>query len=383
MEIGQLIWNQGAWKKHAQSSVEKPNLIIFFSGKELLKSGAPYLALQNKYPDANILGCSTAGEIIDDEVIEEGAVATTISFHKTEVLLKCLKIENSRQSFDVGKKLSDQFPEDDLKHLFILSDGQLVNGTRLIEGIKSGIANHVGVTGGLAGDGDRFEETLVACNAPPRAGIVAALGFYGDHIKIANGSAGGWDTFGPNRIITRSDGNILYELDHKPALDLYKKYLGSEAENLPSSALLFPLKISENEDDHSAGTVRTILSVDEQNKSMTFAGEMPVGYNAQLMMANFDRLIDGATDAAKIALNTMIKEEKNQQLALLISCVGRKLVLGPKIEEEVETVNEIFGKQTKQLGFYSYGEISPHHTTGKCELHNQTMTITLISEEDA
>lgn len=382
MEVGQLIWDQGAWKQHAHTSVEKPQLIIFFSGKELLKSGAPFQGLKNKYPDADIFGCSTAGEIIDNEVTEEGAVATTISFKNTEVLLKALEIDNAKQSFDVGKTLSSQFPEKNLKHLFILSDGQLVNGTKLIEGIKSGIAKHVGVTGGLAGDGDRFEETLVACNASPSSGIVAALGFYGNQIKIANGSAGGWDTFGPNRMITRSNGNILYELDHKPALDLYKKYLGAEAENLPSSALLFPLKISQSEDDKSNGTVRTILSVDEQNKSMTFAGDMPVGYNAQLMMANFDRLIDGATDAAKIALQTMIKEEGNQ-LALLISCVGRKLVLGPKIEEEVETVNEIFGKQTKQLGFYSYGEISPHHTTGNCELHNQTMTITLISEEDA
>ena len=72
---------------------------------------------------------------------------------------------------------------------------------------------------------------------------MVAVGLYGEHVKLGHGSKGGWDTFGPERIVTKSDGNVLYELDDKPALALYKEYLGDRAAGLPGSALLFPLAL--------------------------------------------------------------------------------------------------------------------------------------------
>jgi hypothetical protein len=232
------------------------------------------------------------------------------------------------------------------------------------------------VTGGLSGDSDLFKETLVLWDGPPQDGMIAALGLYGNRIKVGYGSLGGWDPFGPERLITRSKGNILYELDGKSALGLYKKYLGEHAKGLPATGLLFPLSVRVQGEE--VGVVRTILSVNALEQSMTFAGDMPEGAYARLMKANFDRLIDGAVGAARTSYEAL--GSMSPDLAVLISCVGRKLVLKQRIEEEVEGVRDILGDRTVLTGFYSYGEISPFNPSAKCELHNQTMTITTFAE---
>jgi hypothetical protein len=230
----------------------------------------------------------------------------------------------------------------------------------------------VAVTGGLSGDGGRFEETLVLADGVPRNGAVTAVGFYGSRLQVGYGSLGGWDPFGPERVITRSEGNVLYELDHKSALALYKDYLGDYAKDLPASGLLFPLTIWGEGGDRPL--VRTILAVDEEQQSMTFAGDLPQRWHARLMKANFDRLIDGAMGAAKTC------QDDEAELAILISCVGRKMILKQRVEEEVEAVRDTLGPRPALTGFYSYGELAPFIRDTRCELHNQTMTVTSLRE---
>jgi hypothetical protein len=193
---------------------------------------------------------------------------------------------------------------------------------------------------------------------------------------VGFGSLGGWDPFGPERLVTRSKGNILYEMDGRSALDLYKTYLGEHAQGLPATGLLFPLCLRTSE--RPTPFVRTILGIDEEERSMTFAGDVPEGAYARLMKANFDRLIDGATGAARTSMEAL--GSSSPDLAILISCVGRKLVLKQRVEEEVEGVREVLGERPALTGFYSYGEISPFGPRTHCELHNQTMTITTFSE---
>ena len=368
-----------AWQKQDVKTGFSPQLVLLFASKGTLLQANCYESLKRLYPETPVLGCSTAGEILGERVYDDSAVATAVQFDSSTISYASVSIDSAEESFDKGVELSNMLPKKDLKNVLIISDGQKVNGTTLIEGLKKHIDQDVVVTGGLAGDGPNFEETLVVANDHPKSGVIVAIGFYGSELQIGYGSAGGWDSFGPNRKITKSKANILYELDGKPALELYKTYLGEEADNLPSSALLFPLTIR---DDNSAdtGKVRTILAVNEADNSMTFAGDMPEGNIAQLMMANFENLVEGAEDSAKHAITDIIAKNGGEKLAILISCVGRKLVLGPKIDEEVEATKQMFDRQTTQIGFYSYGEISPQFGTGSCELHNQTMTITLISE---
>ena len=352
------------------------NLVLVFSSTEILSDAAIYTSIKNEYPGADILLNSTAGEIIDTQVNDETISLTAIAFEKTEIKTAVTHIEKVKDSYEAGKCLGSQLDQAGLKYVLMISDGQKVNGSELVDGLQSHLPEGTIITGGLAGDGARFKKTLVGLNELPEEGRIAAVGFYGNNLSVSYGSVGGWDSFGPERLITKSTANILYELDGKPALDIYKMYLGEYADELPGSGLLFPLSIRTDKAGHSL--VRTILSVNAEDRSLTFAGNMPEGAYARLMKANFDRLIEGASDAAQ---NSMSNKTNTPELALLISCVGRKLVLDQRIEEEVEVVRAVYGNKTAIAGFYSYGEISPSFNFLKCELHNQTMTITTIMEE--
>lgn len=376
MRTEQLSWNEDTGWRPDTAALAAAQLVLIFGGTDRLDA-ARHAELRARYPGAILFGCSSAGEILGANVSDDTVTATAVEFAATTLRLARQGVAADGDSRAVGQALAQQLPAPGLSHVLVLSDGLHVNGTDLVAGIKSVLPPQVEVTGGLSGDGARFQRTLVIADAPPEPGLVAALGFYGERIKVGYGSLGGWDTFGPDRLITRSSGNVLYELDGQSALALYKQYLGEHAAGLPATGLLFPLALR-GKDGEDVGLVRTILSVDEAEQSMTFAGDMPEGSYARLMKANFDRLIEGAAGAARVARNSM--REEPPDLALLISCVGRKLVLKQRVEEEVEGVRDVLGGATALTGFYSYGEISPYTPTARCELHNQTMTITTFSE---
>ncbi len=355
-------------------------LVLIFSSPDFINHPEPIMELIRHYPKSRIMGCSSAGEISGSH-ISDGSVSVAIAkFEKTPIQIASIKIDSSDASFNAGKQIASMLNKDDLRGIFILSDGLKINGSELVKGLNTLNKNDVVITGGLAGDGSNFKQTWTICNGEIISDAIVAVGFYGDHIQLGHGSRGGWDIFGPERRITRSKNNILYELDGKPALSLYKEYLGEKASGLPATGLLFPLAIRKDASDNNQ-LVRTILAVDEKEASLIFAGDMPMGYLAQLMRANFDRLIEGATEAGKL---TVTKHnglnDKSPLLLIAISCVGRRLLLGERIEEETESVLEIFPSNAQQVGFYSYGELSPY-TEGKCDLHNQTMTLTSITEE--
>ncbi|HHO76273.1 MAG TPA: hypothetical protein ENN05_07570 [Deltaproteobacteria bacterium] len=368
---------RGVISLQPQSIIPPPQLILVFGETSRIKNQRSIEKLFSLYPGAQILGCSTAGEISGAQVLDDTLVATAIHFESSSIKISCEDISCVADSMDVGRRLAGSLDKEGLVHAFVLSDGLTVNGSALVEGMLKELPANVTITGGLSGDKDRFQETLVFCNGRPEKNKVTILGLYGDKLKVGYGSFGGWDPFGPERLVTRSDGNILYELDGKSCLGLYKTYLGDHAKGLPATALLFPLSIRSAK--RPSRLVRTILSVNEDDQSMIFAGDIPEGSYAQFMKANFNRLIDGAMEAAKMSCSSM--NNVPAQLAVLISCVGRKMVLKQRIEEEVESVQEILGEQTVLSGFYSYGEISPSSIGGTCELHNQTMTITTFTED--
>ncbi|NNM59297.1 MAG: hypothetical protein HKM04_05730 [Legionellales bacterium] len=353
-------------------------LILIFGSSKLGTNLEVFQTLLKAYPTSLFLGCSTSGEIFQDSVIDDSLVVAVTKFEKTKLRVVSLPIPETEDSFKVGEKIVDSLSENKLKHIFLLSDGLHVNGTELLNGIKNRgelVGGNVSVSGGLAGDGTKFSSTWVFSRKDLITDRqVVAVGFYGDDFNVQCGSQGGWDTFGPERTITKAYKNILYEIDGQPALELYKRYLGARADELPASALLYPLAIRKDIND-SNRIVRTILSVNEADQSMTFAGDIPENWRAQLMTANFERLIDGASTAGK----SISSKHQQEVFSIAISCVGRRLVLGERTEEEVEAVLEMLPENTKQIGFYSYGEISPVQFSN-CELHNQTMTLTVLTE---
>ena len=377
MKIERCMWQEdGGWQEPVDplANRDSANLVLAFAAPNLLKDPVHLVHLQKRFPKAVICGCSTAGEISGTRVMDDSFTASAIAFDSSSIVALDDAITVSSESFAVGKNLADQLPKSGLVHTLVFSDGLRVNGAQLAAGIASGLPAGVAVTGGLSGDGDRFQETLVISKGQAKTGQVVLIGLYGPNLRVGFGSMGGWDSFGPERRITKAHDNILYELDGCSALDLYKEYLGEHAAKLPASGLLFPLTVRRDRSEETL--VRTILAVDETTHSLTFAGDVPEGAFARLMRANFDRLVDGATGAAQKSRH---KLGVKTQFALLVSCVGRKLVLGPRIEEEVEAVTDVLGTECTG-GFYSYGEISPVAPNASCQLHNQTMTITTLSE---
>jgi len=358
------------------SSNNQADLVLGFGFKPLLEATDIYASIRDQFPKAVIALCSSSGEIHHTDVYEDSLTLLTISFAKTRLRHQGVDIKDYPDSFAAGAAVVRDMMADDLQHILILSDGSLVNGSELVKGIHSTIPERISITGGLAGDGADFNYTLVGLNEPPKQGRILAIGFYGNSLRVAHGSFGGWEPFGMERTVTKSSANELFEINGKNALDMYKEYLGKYASELPGSALLFPISIGL--EDRDGYLVRTILSIDDEKSSMVFAGDLPVGSKVRFMKANTDRLVDAASVAAKTSLTGFDKIEP--ELALLISCVGRKLVLGRRVDEEVEAVAEVFGKDTVIGGYYSYGEISPLQEGGACELHNQTMTITCMQE---
>lgn len=360
-------------------------LIMAFCSPQFKDNPNIFTELSSLYPKSTIIGCSTSGEIYDDQIFDLSISCAAIRFETAKIKMVFQTIENPSQSFMVGQSLGQSLQGPELQGIVVLSDGLLANGSLMASGLNSVVdSKKVSISGGLAGDGNLFQSTWILHSGKVHSHSVVAVGFYGENLFISTSSRGGWDIFGPERLITRSVDNIVYEIDGRPALDLYKEYLGEKAKDLPSSGLLFPIQIRENSGMEKR-LVRTILSVDEKTKALNFAGNVPTGYLVQLMRANFERVIDGAGEAAEI-INNRVKTQlgapalDSPSFCLAVSCVGRRLVLGARSEEEIELLKGNLGQKTSIIGFYSYGELASTKQNEPCDLHNQTMTLMNIHE---
>lgn len=355
-----------------------PALLLVFGSVEHLSAAGFSETLRDSFPRAFLLGCSTAGEINPEGVADGSCTITALHFEHIRLTEGATRLAGMEDSFAAGQRLGREIATAGLKAVLVFGPGVKINGSALVNGITSIIGPDIPITGGLAGDAAAFKRTFTLGKAGVADDNVVAVGLSGEQLRFAHGSFGGWEAFGPARKVTRCAGNILYELDGEPALDIYKRYLGKHARGLPASGLLFPFAML-GEDHNAIGLIRTILGVDETMGSLTLAGEISANGYLKLMHASTDKLVNGAEQAAEAAA-TML-EMANPGVAILVSCVGRKLVMGSRVDEEVEAVGAVFGNKALLTGFYSYGEISPFAPGASCKLHNQTMTITYLGED--
>ena len=361
----------------AELSGAQPDLLLAFGDVRFFADGGLAASLQAAFPDTALLGCSTAGEITADGVDDGTCTLTAVRFNQTSLTRGSTRLQGMDDSFAAGERLGRQIAAVNLKSVLIFGPGVQINGSALVDGMSSVIGTDVPITGGLAGDGGAFRQTFTLGGEGVTDNAVVAVGLCGDALRFGHGSFGGWEAFGPARKVTRCAGNILYELDGEPALSVYKRYLGDHASDLPASGLLFPFAML-GEDHNALGLIRTILAVDEASGSLTLAGEINADGYLKLMHASTDKLVNGAEAAAEAAV--AMQDIPGDTLAILVSCVGRKLVMGNRVDEEVEAVGDVFGSKAVLTGFYSYGEISPFTPGASCKLHNQTMTVTLLGE---
>lgn len=378
MRTTTVTWTpEGGWSTDPSAVEATPGATVCLTFSDPLVDCAGALAeLAEALPGTEVVGCSTAGQILGNRVDPAPLVVAIATFEKAHVISAFAHVEDG-DATSAGRALGEQINHhaqgQRIAGVMVFGGGLQVNGSALVTGLGAALPEGTALSGGLAGDGPRFEKSWVHLNGDSGENCAVAFAVIGDTVTFQHGSQGGWDGFGPRRTITHSDANVLYELDGQPALALYKEYLGERADELPLSALLFPLTVTDPADGHSL--VRTILAVDEEHQSMIFAGDVPEGWSARLMWTTNDRLMEGATEAAEEAA------QSRMDLAVAISCVGRRLVLGARTDEELDSVVDALGEQTALVGFYSYGEFSPAH--GLCTLQNQSMTLTTISEHAA
>ncbi len=353
-----------------------PNLLFLFFTSNLDVSQAILDEVNGAFSGVNVVGCSTAGEIQDTEMRDNSVALLALNMEKTEVKTTSFPTTGGLDSLDAARKVGESLKADGLKAVFVLSPGLQVNGSDVVQGLERAVGSNVTIFGGLAGDGAAFEKTYTLKNGELSSNEIVAVGFYGDDFQVTTGSEGGWAPFGPARRVTKSEKNVLFELDGKPALELYETYLGEKAAELPASGLLYPFAIL-NEDHSQSGMIRSTLDIDRDNKSLILAGDLEEGKLVCLMHADTDDLVAGAENAAKEAK----ADETGDHAAILVSCVGRKIVMADDVPEEIEVVKEMLGDGVAMAGFYSYGEICPILGTNKTELHNQTMTIAHFFEK--
>lgn len=378
----QKVWTKDAgWAPVGNTVLGKtaPQIVFVFGARTLVEDQKVFEQVRGFYPGSYIILCSTAGEILDTKVRDDSIALTAVHFEKTVVRFAVTTIDDAYDSLNVGKRLAEFLPVEGLVHAMVFSDGLGVNGTTLVQGINNNLPASVTVTGGLVGDGSDFKKTVVGLDGPGQTNKVVLLGFYGSALKVGFGSLSGWDASEDTRTITKSKDNVLFELDGRSALAVYKEYLGAEAQGLPSTGLLYPLRLK-TEEDEKTEVIRTTLGVSEAEQSITFAGDMPEGAKVTFMKANFKKLVESASTAGKMSIEHA--GGKEPQLAILVSCIGRKLVLKEHIEDETNAVRSALGPAAAITGFYSYGELCPPAGKEKqCLLHNQTMTITIFRED--
>lgn len=390
MQLTTITWSRSdGWSRDLAGldALDSPRtLALAFGDRELDTDPRPLHDLSRALGRSHVVGCSSSGTFCGPELDRADLVVALARFERTVVTTASVPVTDAAASLAAGRALAADLHRPDLRAAFVLSDGLGVNGSDLVRGLRSGLPPEAIVTGGLAGDAARFERTWTYAGGKLSDRRVVAVGLTGPTLEVGYGSAGGWGIFGPERRVTRSEGNVLHELDGRPALALYRHYLGELAEGLPATALRFPLAV--REDGESEATVRTVLAVDDDAQTMTFAGDIPQGWRAQLMRSSVDRLVDGAATAGGMCRTRAAADARgggaaaeagNDTLGVAVSCVGRRLVLGERTEEEIEATLRALGSETTLVGFYSYGEIAPD-ASGYCDLHNQTMTVVTYRE---
>jgi hypothetical protein len=323
----------------------------------------------------SFVGCTTDGEISSAGFSTASAVLAGISADKME--FHVASVPNiGRNGDSAGKQLARALPADS-RHVQVLSDGLTGNGSAIARGMTSVLGTSVPISGGAAGDNRQFKQTLQFIGNKIVSDSAVAIAMSGD-LYGGTGVKSGWTPVEMPRKVTKAMGNVVYEFDGEPALSVYRRYFGPLADKLPAVGVQFPFGIVD--DSLRLGedpVLRAPMALNEQEGSVTFAGEVPEGVTMLLTSGGFaDSLLDASADAARQAVSNLAGGEP--AMVFVYSCMARKILLGIRTGEETERIAEVVGAKVAMTGFYTYGEYCPARRDTECQLHNETATVTVI-----
>lgn len=391
------------WSAAFPALDSEQTLVLVFGPAHWQDHQAALKTLLSAYPRSIIVGCSGYGAIQAGEILDGAFTVNITRFQNTQLRLTTYPVNVHSESFTAGQALAHELNTPDLQAVLVFSDGLNTNGSKLTEALNQNLSSSVVVVGGLAGDSQSFTQTWVMANQLPQGQLACALGFYGQAIRFQTAIRAGWSPFGPERKVTLASGNKLYTLDNRPALELYKQYLGAHATDITKASLHFPLAIRPK--DKPYAVIRTPMVLDEESQTLIFAGEIPEHSSAQLVHVSVTTLVDGAYKASEQLADMISQHDPQSMLVLTISCGARRALMAEEAGLEVTAACSALPAHLEQIGYYSFGELAPHHlkveprgskycatrdcssclatpTYGLCELHNQTMTLTAIYEQE-
>jgi hypothetical protein len=368
---------------------KKPNVLIVFASPKFnhqkLLDGITSIT-----KDTPMIGGTTGGEISTEAISDDSIVIMAIHSNKIK-FATALGKNISKNELNAGKQLAtnllNQIPKKLAKTLIMVPDGLAGNGTEIIKGAQSILGEYFEIVGGSLGDKSDFKKTYQYYNGKVYENSVPGL-LLGGNIKTATGIRSGWESIGNKMKVTKSESNIVYELDNEPALDFYEKVLGPvRSKKLPGIALEYPFGMIDEKaminGKEMYFQLRAPLSIDKNKKSITFAAAIPEGKYVTITTASRNSIIGGSASASKQAKETF--KGKKIDLMLIFDCIGRKLVLGKRTQEEITAVQNTLGKNIPMIGFFTYGEIGPIDKRVKelqsTRYHNQTTIVFLMGEK--
>lgn len=341
---------------------EKNILIQVFTGViELEVIESVIREILSILPGAEIIGTTTAGEILRKRIFVNKIVISITIFEKTKIKSKLLNSDNDE--YELGRNISKELVEEDTKVLILFSEGLVTNSLEIIKGIQEE-NNKVIVCGGQAADNGCFKETFVFTKDGISKNGVAAISLTGKQLTVTTDYSGGWSTIGKLMTITKVSKNRIYTIDNIKTVDIYRKYLGDQvAKELPMSATEFPLmKIK---DDIQIAKVPFACNEDG---SLSFLSNVKVNDKVKLGYGNVNMLVDNSLEICSRL------EEKDIEVLFVYSCFVRKSFMQKKIKSDINPLNNI----APTFGFFTYGEFYTINNSNM--LLNTSMTVLGLSE---
>jgi hypothetical protein len=343
--------------------------------------------LRTKLPDVPTIGCSTDGEITSAGLSVDSV--TLMLLASPRMRAKAHVIPNlSEDSERAGIELAKALHDDEARVLMLLPDGLTGNGSAIIRGAQEILGRQFVIAGGTAGDRGRFVKTFQCADGKAHTDALIGLMLYSPTpLELGYGVMSGWRPIGIAKEVTHAEANTVYEIEGETALDMYSRFLGDKASQLPGIGVEYPFALVDRygevdtkgiREGESYFLMRAPMVVDREKGAVTFAAEIPQGSRIKMTRGKSDEVISASREAASRSLEGL---GGPPDAVFFFSCMARKVVLGRRTNLEITAAQEVLGENTPMIGFYTYGEIANcGETFPMCRFHNETATFLAIRE---
>jgi hypothetical protein len=324
--------------------------------------------------NVDVYGCTTAGEIIDSEVLEKSTVAMLLDMSKEHYKIF---FEASVDTYTAAGNLA-KFAKANFTNpsVMVVSSGLTIDAEQIIRGFAD-VDKTIPLFGGLAGDDLTMKSSYVFTNGKETSTGLLALVLDGDKINVKGLATSGWDNIGIEKTITKSAGNVVYTIDDEPAVDVFVRYfqftesVDNTAEIIAQNFAQYPLQLTK---ENGNTVLRAPLMVDIESRALIFAGGIPQGSKVKFSVQPGFDLIEKTTER----VSTLKPSIPDADALIMFSCKARHMALGPMTGDEASMIRGIWNKPL--IGFFTYGEIGTAKDS-VCDFHNETCSMVILEEK--